>query len=32
MPDAEVAKLKADLAKETPAKETAKEKDTPKET
>lgn len=29
--DAEIAKLKADLAKATPAKETAKEKDAPKE-
>lgn len=30
--DAEIAKLNADLAKATPAKEAAKEKDTPKET
>ncbi len=30
--DAEIAKLKADLAKATPAKESAKEKDAPKET
>ncbi|MBR7679974.1 STY1053 family phage-associated protein [Acinetobacter nosocomialis] len=29
--DAEIAKLKADLAKATPAKETAKEKDAPRE-